>query len=139
MITKRSYFELSRLETYEERLAYLSMDGIVGMNIFGNLRYLNQVFYGSSAEWKNARRKVILRDEGCDLGIPGYGISSKIIVHHMNPISLDDILDRNPDIYNIDYLISCSDRTHRNIHYQVKDNTNPNILVDRKPNDTTLW
>lgn len=138
MMTKKSYFELSKLDTYEARLAYLSMDGIVGMNIFGSHRYLNQALY-TSDEWKKARRKAIIRDAGCDLGIEGYDVPGKIIVHHMNPISIDDVLDRNPDIYNIDYLICCSDRTHRNIHYKVEDNRNPNILVDRKPNDTTLW
>lgn len=138
MINKKSYFELSKLNTYEERLEYLSVDNIVGMNIFGSHRYLNQVLY-TSDEWKRVRRKVILRDNGCDLGILGYEICSRIIVHHINPISIEDITNKNPDIYNMEYLISCSDRTHRNIHYKVKDNRNPNILVDRKPNDTTLW
>lgn len=133
----RTYTELSQLKTFEERLKYLSLAGTVGADTFGYDRYLNQVFYRSK-EWKAIRDKVIIRDMGCDLGVEGYDIRSKIIIHHMNPISVKDLDERNPDIFNLEYLITTSHKTHNAIHY---GNTSIRIpeIADRKAGDTCPW
>ena len=133
----RTYTELSKLQTFAERYEYLKLDGQVGITTFGNERYLNQVFYKSSI-WKEVRRKVIIRDNGFDLGCNGYELIGKILVHHMNPITIQDILDRNPDIFNPEYLISCSHETHNAIHYGNSDILVP-MMGERSPNDTCLW
>lgn len=133
----RTYTELSKLKTFAERYEYLKLDGQVGVATFGNERYLNQVFYKSSV-WMDARRKVIIRDNGLDLGCPGYEMFDRILVHHMNPITIQDIIDRNPDIFNPEYLISCSHETHNAIHYGNYDGIKP-IMFERSPNDTCLW
>ncbi len=133
----RTYTEMCKLRTFSERYEYLKLDGQVGITTFGNERYLNQIFYKSDI-WRKTRRDVIIRDNGLDLGCDEYGIMGKIMVHHMNPITIQDILDRNPDIFNPEYLICCSHETHNAIHYG-----NDNILVptmcERSPNDTCLW
>ena len=133
----RTYTELSKLRTFDERYEYLRLDSQIGIATFGNERYLNQVFYKSSI-WQEIRRIVILRDNGLDLGCDGYDIGGKIIVHHLNPISIQDVLDRNPDIFNPDLLISCSHETHNAIHYGTRNSMAP-PLVDRTLNDTCLW
>lgn len=133
----RTYTELSRLKTFEERFDYLKLNGQVGSDTFGFDRYLNQEFY-KSPEWRHARRIVILRDEGRDLGIEGHEMESNILIHHMNAITMKDIEDRNPDIFNPEYLICCSHRTHNAIHYG-----DSNLLVkepiQRTAGDTCLW
>ena len=133
----RNYTELSKLQTFEERFNYLKLDGIVGKETFGYDRYLNQILY-QCPEWKSVRNKVIIRDNGCDLGIIGHEIQNRIIIHHMNPITVEDIKSRNPIVFDPEYLISTVHRTHNAIHYgdEKKKKKNP---VERKPNDTCPW
>ena len=134
----RTYKELSRLKTFEERYRYLQLKGSVGRETFGFDRYLNQVFYQRNPKWKAARDRVIIRDNGCDLGIEGREIYGKIIVHHMNVVTLED-LERDSDIlYDPEYLISTMHTTHNAIHYG-----DEHLLmldpIERKPNDTCPW
>lgn len=133
----RSYTELSRIASFEERYAYLSIRSQVGVDTFGFERWLNQAFY-HSREWRHVRQRVIARDYGCDLGIRGYEIFDKIIVHHMNPIAVEDITHANLDILNPEYLISVSHRTHNAIHYG-DSSLLVKPLVRRRPGDTKLW
>lgn len=112
----RRYSELIKLPTFKERFEYLRLDGAVGVETFGFDRYLNQIFY-HTPEWRRIRRDVIARDEGCDLGIEGYDICGRILIHHMNPILPEDINKRNPDILNPEFLIATCKRTHDAIHY----------------------
>lgn len=111
----RTYSELSTLKTFKERYEYLRLDGIVGEETFGFDRYLNQIFY-KSKEWEQIRREVIIRDNGCDLGIDGYDIRGKILVHHMNPLRVEDIVRRNDILLNPEYLITTVLATHNAIH-----------------------
>ena len=133
----RSYTELNKLGTFEERFEYLSVKGVVGEQTFGGERYLNQAFY-RSREWKWARDIVISRDLGLDMGVPGFEMYDKILVHHMNPITPQDVMRRNPDILNPEYLVAVSHNTHNAIHFGDKS-----ILrlpfVERRPGDTDLW
>ena len=133
----KTYSELVALTSFKARFEYLKLGSQVGIATFGNERYLNQIFY-KSAIWLETRRRVIIRDNGFDLGCEGYGIMGKILVHHMNPITIQDILDRNPDIFNPEYLISCSHETHNAIHYGNDDILVP-TMCERSPNDTCLW
>lgn len=112
----RTYSELILLPTFEERFQYLKLGGTVGQITFGYERYLNQLLY-SSDEWKRCRRKVIIRDLGCDLACEGYELHNKILIHHMNPITVDDILQRNPRVFDLENLICTSHNTHNAIHY----------------------
>lgn len=133
----RTYSELSRLKTFKERYEYLRLDGVVGENTFGFDRYLNQAFY-KSKEWKDIRRFVIIRDNGCDLGVEGYEIHTNIIIHHMNPIRQDDILSRTDLLMNPEYLITTMLNTHNAIHYGTEEllATAP---ISRSKNDTCPW
>lgn len=133
----RSYTELSRLQTFEERYDYLAVGSIVGVDTFGFERWLNQGFY-HSAQWRHARNQVIARDYGRDLGIEGQEIYDRPIVHHMNPIAVDDITHANIDIIKPEYLITVSLRTHNAIHYGDRSNL-VQPLVQRRPGDTKLW
>lgn len=133
----RTYSELIRLPTLEERYAYLKLDGQVGEETFGFDRYLNQSFY-KSKEWQTIRRHVIVRDNGCDLGLAGYEIGGKIFIHHMNPIGKRDILERNDFLLNPEYLICVTKRTHDAIHYG-DEYLLPTKPTQRKPNDTCPW
>lgn len=133
----RRYSELERLETFEERFDYLELKGSVGVITFGFDRWINQRFY-KSYEWRNARNFVIVRDNGCDLGIPGYEIHVDLLVHHMNPISSSDISYSEERLLNPEYLITTSLNTHNAIHYGVKSFL-PRGLVERKSGDTKLW
>ena len=112
----KTYSELIALPTFEERFEYLRLDGSVGEQTFGFDRYINQVFY-QSYEWKKIRDFVIIRDNGCDLGMDGHDISGKILIHHMNPITVNDIQTRSEFLLNPDYLISTTHITHNAIHY----------------------
>lgn len=134
----RTYKELSRLKTFEDRFRYLKLKGEVGESTFGFDRYLNQVLY-HSYEWKQLRRDVILRDGGCDLGIPEREIYTKIIIHHMNPIKESDILERSDILLNPDYLITTTHKTHNALHYGDECILRVNVLIERKPNDTIPW
>lgn len=133
----RTYSELITIPTFEERFEYLRLDGRVGEETFGFDRYLNQVFY-KSKEWLRVRDYVITRDNGCDLGIEGHEIYGKVLVHHMNPISKEDILRRSDWLLNPEYLISTIKNTHDAIHYG-----DASLLItapiERKPNDTCPW
>lgn len=136
-MTIRTYTELSRLHTFEERYHYLALQGVVGARTFGWERYLNQAFYQSYA-WKQTRRDVIVRDLGCDLGVEGFEIHGKILVHHMNPMNANHISMEDPDILNPEYLICVSHRTHNAIHYGAEGQL-PRSFVERTPGDTKLW
>ena len=133
----RTYSELIKLPTFEERFQYLKLDGDVGVETFGFDRYLNQAFY-SSDEWKSIRNQVIIRDNGCDLGIEGREIYKRIIIHHMNPITKEDLLYRTEYLLDPEYMICTMKNTHDAIHYG-----DENLLfkepVERKPNDTCPW
>lgn len=133
----RSYSELISLPTFEERFRYLQLSGKVGKDTFGFDRYLNQNFY-RSAEWKRVRDQVIVRDNGCDLGIEDRMIPGKILIHHMNPIAAHDILDATDILLNPEYLISVSHITHNAIHYGDEDLLIKAPVV-RTPYDTCPW
>lgn len=139
MITKniRTYSELIALPTFKERFEYLRLNGIVGKDTFGFDRYMNQIFY-KSREWQSLRNQIIIRDNGCDLGVDGYEIHGKILIHHMNPITPDDIVERSDYLLNPDFLISTMLTTHNAIHYGDEK------LIDKEPierskNDTCPW
>jgi len=134
----RSYTELCQLETYEERFDYLSLSGKVGADTFGFDRYLNQQLY-KSQEWKRVRDLVILRDNGCDMGLDGEDIFGTIHVHHMNPISPEDILNSDNDLLNPEYLICVSLDTHNAIHYGSKSYVDSRRIVTRTHNDHCPW
>lgn len=133
----RSYRELRSLETFEQRFDYLSMGGVVGRSTFGFDRWLNQQFY-TSRDWRQTRQAVIARDLGCDLGVEGYEIHSDILVHHMNPITPDQIRHGDEALLDPDNLITTTHRTHNAIHYGDKSLL-PQRHVDRRPGDTKLW
>lgn len=133
----RTYSELSKLKTFKERYEYLKLNGEVGKETFGFDRYLNQILY-NSPEWKSVRDKVIVRDGGCDLGVPGYDIYENVIIHHMNPISTDDIKNRSKYLLDPEFLISTRLRTHNAIHYGSEDLL-PKEPIERKKNDTCPW
>lgn len=135
--TIRTYSELSKLDTFEDRYNYLKLDGVIGEDTFGFQRWLNQVFY-KSREWLSIRREVIIRDNGCDLGLYGYDISGRIIVHHMNPITPDDIRNRSIYLLNPEYLISTAHLTHEAITYG-SDNLLPKTIAERTQYDTCPW
>lgn len=136
-MTIRTYAELAKLETFEERYAYLRLDGRVGEDTFGFDRYLNQRFY-HSGEWRRIRDYIIARDNGCDLGVPGYEIYGRIYIHHMNPISVKDIEEARDNLMNPEYLVCVTHSTHNAIHYgdQSMLLTGP---IERRPNDTCPW
>lgn len=134
----RKYSELIRLDSFEDRFEYLKLTGQVGSDTFGFDRYVNQAFY-KSKEWKQVRNNVIARDFGCDLGCPDREIGDRIIVHHMNPINIDDIHYSTDYILNPEFLICVSHNTHEAIHYGDINLAKRYDLVDRKPNDTCPW
>lgn len=134
----KRYSELITLPTFEERFKYLQLKGSVGRDTFGFDRYLNQLFYQRNPKWKSAREFVILRDNGCDLGVEGREIHGRILVHHMNPITLKDLEEESDFLLDPEYLISTVHNTHNAIHYG-----DENLLIlnpiERKPNDTCPW
>ena len=133
----RRYSELMRFHTFEERYDYLRLGGIVGTSTFGFDRYINQDFY-RSREWRSVRDQTIVRDNGCDLGIDGYEIHGNLLVHHMNPMTADDVVHGEEWIVNPEFLITTTNETHNAIHYG-----NQSLLktpfVPRVPGDTKLW
>lgn len=133
----KTYSELSKLTTFEERYRYLRLGGRVGEETFGFDRWINQMFY-KDPEWLKIRDEVIIRDNGCDLGIEGREIYSRIIVHHMNPITKADILDRSEFLLNPEYLICTVKNTHDAIHYGDK-NLLITLPMERNVNDTCPW
>lgn len=133
----RTYTEMSRLRTFEERYEYLRLAGIVGESTFGFDRYLNQALYRSRA-WKKARDQVIIRDNGCDLGIEDRLITDRVIVHHMNPLIIDEIEERDEGIFNPEFLVCVSPATHNAIHYGDDRLLIKSELVERRPGDTWI-
>ena len=137
MTMTRRYSELRHIPTFEERFDYLKLNGSVGRETFGFDRYINQRFY-TSKEWRDIRHYVITRDLGLDLGAEGYEINSRILIHHMNPIVVDDILHKNDDILDPEFLITTCHNTHNAIHYG-DSSLLPKPLVERSRGDTKLW
>jgi hypothetical protein len=135
--TIRTYSELIRFESFEDRCNYLKLSGSVGRATFGYERYLNQALY-KSKQWKRVRDSIIVRDNGCDLGMIGYEIYDSIIIHHLNPITADDITYGRNDIFNPEFLITTSLRTHNAIHYGTNQ-PQSRTIKERKPNDTCPW
>lgn len=133
----RTYSDLIRLPSFEERFEYLSLRGIVGKETFGFDRYLNQMFY-RSREWKRLRNEIIVRDNGCDMGLDGFEIHEPIYIHHLNPMTVTDVESSDPRILDPDNLISVTHRTHNAIHYG-EASLLPRKLVERRPGDTKLW
>ncbi len=133
----RTYSELITRNSFVDRYNYLKLVGQVGVETFGFERYINQALY-KSKRWLDTRRKVIIRDQGCDLGVDGYEIGDHIIVHHMNPITLEDIEEEKDYIFDPEFLISTSFRTHNAIHYG-DESLLPKIPVERSANDTCPW
>lgn len=133
----RTYSQLCRFRTFEERFDYLVLQGEVGLSTFGFDRWMNQRFYRSS-EWHHVRNLVIFRDHGCDLGVDGYEIRARVMVHHMNPLTLEDLRDGGPIALDPEYLITTTHRTHNAIHYG-----DASLIrrgpVQRRPGDTKLW
>jgi hypothetical protein len=133
----RSYTELERLQTFEDRFGYLALRGQVGEPTFGYDRYINQRFYRSK-QWKDLRSELIVRDYGCDLGIEGFEIYDKIIIHHMNPMTVDDIVTGDDSILDPEYLICVTLQTHNAIHYGDARQL-PRRFSTRTRGDTNLW
>ena len=133
-----SYSKLITLPTFVERYRYLKQSGRVGEETFGSHRYLNQVLYTSS-EWRHTRNEIIIRDNGCDLGMEGFELSGRIYIHHINPITVDDVLNRNPCVFDPDNLICVSDATHKAIHFGDESMLPINYYSQREPGDTILW
>lgn len=133
----RTYSELMQLETFEERFRYLKLTANVGEETFGFDRYLNQQFYRSN-EWKRLRNEIIIRDNACDLGIPNRELNKRIIIHHMNPISKNDLIHQTDFLLNPEYLICTSVLTHSAIHYG-DENLLDVSFVERSKNDTCPW
>lgn len=133
----RSYSELRSIRSFEDRFKYLALRGQVGSATFGFDRYMNQKFY-TSTEWRRVRQKVIARDNGCDLGVEGYEIYDRIYIHHLNPMTVEDIKTGDPSILNEEFLISTTHLTHNAIHYG-DESLLPQKPIERRPGDTKLW
>ena len=133
----RSYSELRQYKTLEERYKYLSLRGEIGVQTFGFDRYINQQFY-RSRQWRLTRNEVISRDKGCDLGVEGYEIHGRLLIHHMNPIRLSDLSLGDPSVLDPNFLITTTHQTHNAIHYG-DENLLPKPPVERRPGDTRLW
>lgn len=135
--TIKTYSEMVQFSTFDERFEYLKLCGGVGQATFGFDRHINQLFYHSK-EWKDVRSFVIFRDNGCDLGILGYEIHVNVLIHHINPMSLDDIINNEEWILNPDFLITTTHNTHNAIHFG-SERAYPKTVLQRSPRDTKLW
>lgn len=133
----RSYSELQRIDGMQERFKYLMLNGRVGDATFGFDRYINQMFYRSS-QWRNLRQYIILRDNGCDLGVSGYDIHSNLYIHHLNPMTVDDIRNGDESILDPEFLITTTLNTHNAIHYGDEKQLSV-LFVERTAGDTKLW
>lgn len=134
----KTYADLLRFNSFEERFEYLRLNGRVSELTFAGHRHLNQMLY-ESTEWKEVRRRIILRDDGCDLGISERPIYETIFIHHMNPLSIDDVIQRKPCVFDEENLICCSFNTHNAIHYGDSSILMQTNLVNRMPGDTCPW
>jgi hypothetical protein len=133
----RTYSEFRRLKTFEERYRYLRLTGVVGESTFGFDRYLNQMLY-TSRRWLRTRDGIIIRDQGCDLGIRDYEIHGRIIIHHMNPITIEELEINDDKIFDPEFLITTSYNTHNAIHFG-SESLLPQQPIERRPNDTCPW
>ena len=133
----RTYSELITIPTFEERYNYLKLNGIVGKETFGYDRYLNQLLYRSS-DWRSFRDRIIIRDNGCDLACEGFELQSRIIIHHIDPITVEDILNKHPKVFDPENVVSTSHNTHLAIHYGDK-NLISITPINRYKNDTCPW
>ena len=133
----RNYTELSKISDYEARYRYLKLRGRVGDETFGFDRIFNQMFY-RSGEWQQVRRGIIVRDCGCDMGVAGHEVGGRIVIHHMNPIDINDIRNSTEYLLNPEYLICVSENTHKAIHYG-DESLIDHPLIERRPNDTCPW
>lgn len=133
----KTYSDLIKLKSFEDRYDYLNLDGKVSELTFGSNRYLNQNLY-RSYEWRKFRKEIIIRDRGLDLGVDGYEINGKIIVHHINPLTIEDIINRSYKIFDYENVVSTSLNTHNAIHYADKTILNLDFK-ERSKNDTCLW
>ena len=133
----RFYSELITIPTYEDRFHYLQLNGAVGKDTFGYDRYLNQILYNSK-EWKRFRDEIIIRDNGCDLAFEGYDIHGRILVHHINPITVDDVVNRNPIVFDPENMICVTHNTHNAIHYG-DESLLITAPVERTKHDTCPW
>lgn len=133
----KSYSELIKLKTFNERFRYLMLKGVVGDFTFNGHRYLNQKLY-QCPEWESVRRRVIIRDNGCDLGCGGYEIFGRALVHHINPITIGDIVERRDCVFDLENLITASLTTHNAIHYG-DESLLPELPIERRRNDTIPW
>lgn len=136
----RTYQELASLKTFEERYEYLRLKGVPANTTFGGHRQLNQILY-RSPEWKDTRRRVIVRDNGCDLGIDDRPITApnRILIHHLNPITIEQVTDHDPAVFDLNNLICCSFDTHNAIHYGDGSMLIPSKPIERKAGDTAPW
>lgn len=137
-MTKRYFSDMMDLKTFDERFRYLKLNGRVSELTFNNHRYLNQLLY-KCPEWRRARQNIIIRDNGMDLACDDHPISGKILVHHINPITVDDVIERKPIIFDPENLITVSFETHNAIHYGDDSILSKNKVVERRPNDTIPW
>lgn len=133
----KTYSELIKIKTFEDRFEYLKLNGYVGESTFGYDRYLNQALY-TSIPWRSLRDKIIIRDSACDLGLSGYDIQGRVIVHHINPVSLEDIEEGRGIVFDPENLVCVSHNTHNAIHYG-DASLLPELPIDRKLNDTCPW
>lgn len=139
MITMtKSYSELMKYKTFEERFEYLKLNGQVGDLKFNGHRYLNQLLY-KCPEWKRVRRDIIIRDLGMDLGCDDHPIGGKILVHHLNPLSVEDVIDRKRCVFDPENLITVSHQTHNALHYGTENYISTSMIAERRPNDTSPW
>lgn len=133
----RCYSDLKQIDSFNERYLYLKLHGKVGEETFGYDRYVNQQLYRSQ-KWRKTRREIIIRDNGCDLGVDGFDLDKFIVIHHMNPLTLEDIEEERDIIFDPENLISCSTRTHKAIHFG-DESLLPKEPIVRRPGDTCLW
>ena len=134
----RCYSDLIKMDSFEDRFNYLALHGRVGQDTFGYERYLNQMVY-KNYKWRALRDQIIIRDGGCDLALEGYDIYDKIYIHHMNPITAEDIENNSEFMWNPEFLICVSFSTHNAIHYGDTSYLNRNKVIERRPNDTIPW
>ena len=137
MKTIKSYSELMEIDNFIERFRYLKLDGVVGEETFGSHRWLNQILY-QSPEWKEFRRDILIRDGCCDLGCEGFEIGTRATVHHINPITIEDVMNRRPAVFDPENVITVCDSTHKAIHYGDENLLYPGP-VERTKNDTCPW
>ena len=137
MLKNRTYSEMIALKSFEERFRYLKLNGVVGESTFGFHRYVNQSFY-TSREWRSIRSKVIIRDDGCDLAIPDMQILDRVYIHHINPVTLEQLEQDESCLFDLENLVCVSYETHLAIHYGDEELL-PKVVLERKPGDTTLW